>query len=75
MTIPGVGEEEQDITEDIERLYYGALFGGGFEVDLDYLSFLLEFRYHLGLSNMVKDPPPDSYARSNAMSLVLGIKL
>jgi hypothetical protein len=75
VTIPGVGEEEQDITEDIERLYYGALFGGGFEVDLDYLSFLLEFRYHLGLSNMVKDPPPDSYARSNAMSLVLGIKL
>jgi hypothetical protein len=75
VTVPGVGEEEQDITEDIERLYYGALFGGGFEVDLDFFSLLLELRYHMGLSNMVKDPPPDAYARSNALSLVLAIKL
>jgi len=76
VSIPGVGEEEVDIDEeDIQRLFYGLLFGGGFEVDLDFLTVLVEFRYHLGLSNQIKDPPPDSYARSNAMSLVFGIKL
>jgi hypothetical protein len=75
-SIPGYGEDEIEIDEEeIQRFYYGLLFGGGFEVDLNYLSFLVEFRYHMGLSNQIKDPPPDAYARSNAMSLVLGIKL
>lgn len=75
-SIPGYGEEEYEIDEeDIKRLYYGLLFGGGFEIDLDFLSFLVEFRYHMGLSNQIKDPPPDSYARNNALSFVFGIKL
>jgi hypothetical protein len=67
---------DQDLLEsgDINRLIYGVVFGGGFEFQVGGMSLLLEGRYRLGLSNLIKDPDPGDYMKPTAITFLLGIK-
>jgi hypothetical protein len=67
---------DQDLLEDgdINRLIYGVVFGGGFEFQVGGMNLLLEGRYRLGLSNLIKDPDPGDYMKPTALTFLLGIK-
>lgn len=67
-------ETEQDITENINRLLYGVVFGGGMELQAGGMNVLLEARYRLGLSNLIKEPEPGASIKATALSFLLGIK-
>ena len=49
---------EEDLTDDVNRLQYSLVFGGGVEFGLAGMTFSLEARYSLGLSNLIKNPWP-----------------
>ncbi len=68
------GENEVDMTDDINRLLYGVVFGGGVELQDGGMNVLLEARYRLGLSNMVKDAEPGESIKATSLSFMLGIK-
>ncbi len=74
MTAEDGTETEEDITEDINRLLYGVVFGGGIELQAGGMNVLLEARYRLGLSNLIKDPEPGASIKATALSFMLGVK-
>jgi hypothetical protein len=59
---------------DINRLIYGVVFGGGFEFQVGGMNLLLEGRYRLGLSNLIKDADPGDYMKPTALTFLIGIK-
>ena len=65
---------EEDVTDHINRIYYGAVFGGGVELQAGGMNLLLEGRYQLGLSNQIKEPDPGEYLKATALTFVLGVK-
>lgn len=67
-------EEEVDITEEINRLLYGVVFGAGVELQAGGMNVLLEARYRLGLSNLVKDAEAGESIKATSLSLMVGIK-
>jgi hypothetical protein len=67
-------EEDMLAGGDINRLIYGVVFGGGFEFQVGGMNLLLEGRYRLGLSNLIKDPDPGEYMKPTALTFLLGIK-
>ena len=67
-------EAEEDITDEINRLYYGVCFGGGFELQAGGMNVLFEARYRLGLSNLVKEPEEGEYVKATALSFLLGFR-
>ncbi len=72
--IDGTQTGEKDIREDVNRLLYGVVFGGGVELQAGGVNLLLEARYRLGLSNLIKDADPGEYAKPTALSFLLGVK-
>jgi hypothetical protein len=74
MTAEDGTETEEDITENINRLLYGVVFGGGIELQAGGMNVLLEARYRLGLSNLIKEPEPGASIKATALSFLLGIK-
>lgn len=67
-------KDENDILEDVNRLFYGVAFGGGFEFQVGGMNLLLEGRYRLALSNLIKDADPDEYIKPTALMFLLGIR-
>lgn len=65
---------EEDITDDVNRLVYGLVFGGGVELQAGGMNLLLEARYLLGLSNLIKDADPGDYMKPTALTIILGVK-
>jgi hypothetical protein len=74
MTAADGTETEEDITENINRLLYGVVFGGGVELQAGGMNVLLEARYRLGLSNLIKDPEPGASIKATALSFMVGVK-
>ena len=74
MTAEDGTKTEEDITEDINRLLYGVVFGGGIELQAGGMNVLLEARYRLGLSNLIKDPEPGASIKATALSFMLGVR-
>jgi len=66
--------EERDVKDEINRLYYGLVFGGGFELQTGGMNLLFEARYNMGLSNQIKDPAADEYAKATALSITVGVR-
>jgi hypothetical protein len=66
----------------INRIDYGAVFGGGFEINLGGLKFTIEGRYHMGLANLFKQTAANEgqgatssdYVRTKALVVLAGIK-
>ncbi len=65
---------EEDIIDDVNRFYYGLVFGGGYELAMDTMTLVFEIRYDLGLSNWFKEPMPGSWARSRVLNLLIGFR-
>jgi len=72
----GTPVPDQDLLEDddLNRLIYGVVFGGGFEFQVGGMNLLLEGRYRLGLSNLIKDADPGDYMKPTALTFLLGVK-
>lgn len=66
--------DEQDITDEVNRFQYGLLFGGGMEIAIASMNFLVEGRYGLGLSNLIKHPMTGETAKSINISILIGYK-
>jgi hypothetical protein len=66
--------DEVDMTDDFNRFIYGVVFGGGFEMPLGGMNLLLECRYRLGLSNLIKEADPGEYMKPTALTFFLGIR-
>ncbi len=66
----------------INRIDYGAVFGGGFEINLGGMKFTIEGRYHMGLANLFKQTTTSEgqgstssdYVRTKALVVLAGIK-
>jgi len=81
-TVEAGGEkEEEDILDEVNKMYYGIDLGAGYERQIGGLTLVIEGRYLLGLSNMLKKPKEveeqdwDSYAKPTTMAFMVGIKL
>lgn len=73
----GEDKYEEDVSDAINKLYYGISFGGGYELPMESMSLLFEFRYNMGLSNWVKsdaETQAGDKLKSNIITLLLGIK-
>jgi hypothetical protein len=66
--------DEEDVSEDTNRLYYGLCFGGGLELQAGSMNLLFEARYRMGLSNLIKDADPGVSIKATAITFLLGIK-
>jgi opacity protein-like surface antigen len=66
--------DEEDLTDDINRFQYGLVFGGGVEIAIASMNFLVEGRYGMGLSNLVKNPAPGEWAKANSILILVGYK-
>lgn len=73
-TAAGESQTSTDM-EGINRIAYGLDIGAGFEFDLKGLNLLVEAKYNLGLSNMIKNPEEGAYIKPNGFTIGLGIKL
>jgi hypothetical protein len=77
----GGEKDEEDILDDINKLYYGIDLGIGYEMQLGGMTLVIEGRYLLGLSNMLKKPDEvedkdwKNYAKPTTMGIMVGIKL
>ncbi len=69
---PG-GSDSEDLTEDVNRFQYAAQFGGGVKFALMGMTFFVEARYVLGLSNLMKDPDPGESAKYQNIFIFAGI--
>jgi hypothetical protein len=72
---------DEDILKNINRMYYGIDLGIGYELEMSGMTFVIEGRYLMGLSNMLKKPAEvadkdwKSYAKPTTMGFMVGIKL
>jgi opacity protein-like surface antigen len=65
---------EEDVTDHVNRIVYGLVFGGGVELQAGGMNLLLEARYLLGLSNLIKDADPGATMKPTALTIILGVK-
>jgi hypothetical protein len=65
-----VDETPYDLT--FKKTGFDLVFGGGVEVELDRLTLILDVRYDLGLANLVKGEPGQTY-KTNALMVLAGI--
>ncbi|HEX2695638.1 MAG TPA: outer membrane beta-barrel protein, partial [Acidobacteriota bacterium] len=70
----GQSETSTDL-EGVNRIAYGLDFGAGYELSMQGFNLLVEAKYYLGLSNMIKDPTEGAYLKPNGFTIGLGIKL
>jgi hypothetical protein len=66
--------DENDVTDDVNRFQYGLVFGGGVEIAIASMNFLVEGRYGLGLSNLIKHPSPGETAKTSNILILIGYK-
>jgi|GEM_PF-581209 len=67
----------------LNRIDYGVVFGGGFELALGGMRLTVEARYHMGLANLNKETAASKeagvtgtdYIRTKALVVIAGIKL
>jgi hypothetical protein len=71
---PGQPIEEVDATSFVNRFQGGLTFGGGVEISRGAMAFLVEGRYTIGLSNLLKDPLPGQNATIQNIFILFGYK-
>jgi opacity protein-like surface antigen len=73
---PGIFHSEDDMTDDVNRFQYGLVFGGGVEIVIASMNFLVEGRYALALSNLNKHDflVVGDTAKSTIISILIGYK-
>jgi hypothetical protein len=71
---PGEPIDEMDATSLVNRFQCGLTFGGGVEISRGTMAFLVEGRYTIGLSNLIKDPTPGQNATIQNIFILFGYK-
>ncbi len=71
---PGEPIDEMDATSLVNRFQCGLIFGGGVEISRGTMAFLIEGRYAIGLSNLIKDPLPNQNATIQNIFILFGYK-
>jgi len=64
-----------NITENYKTFDYGLIAGGGIEIKLKNSIVYIEGRYHLGLKNILKEHWQLESIKTNAIVLLVGIKI
>jgi opacity protein-like surface antigen len=64
---------DESFTDWVEKLHFGAVFGGGVEFKLDKMMLSLEVRYNLGLTNTIKDPDPGQSYKYRTWMVMAGV--
>lgn len=72
--VTGEPSQEVDVKDQINRLYYGLVFGGGIEMKTGGMNLQLEGRFNLGLSNQAKNPDPGESAKATAITILFAVK-
>jgi hypothetical protein len=80
-------KDEQDLLKDdngessLNRIDFGLVFGGGYEMNLGGMRLTIEARYYMGLANLLKQTKAsedsvksNDYFRSKALVILGGIK-
>lgn len=67
--------DEQNVKENTRSFDYGLIFGAGYEMKLLAISFFIEGRYHLGLSNISKGMRDWESLKTRSIVLILGFKI
>jgi hypothetical protein len=71
----------EDYTEGVNRFDYGLVFGLGLELEAGPVSLFIEGRYHLGLADIagtdeeIPELKREDWVRTNAIAVILGVKL
>lgn len=68
------GQEVEDLNDLVKSFDYGLVFGAGFEVAMDMLSFFLEGRYHYGLANIGEGLNEGEAINTRAVVLMAGFR-
>lgn len=68
-------KEGMSITENYKTFDYGLIAGGGIEIKLKSSIVCLEGRYHIGLKNILKEHWQLESIKTNAIVLLVGIKI
>jgi hypothetical protein len=64
-----------EISNTNKKFDHGLVFGAGYELKTEVISFFIEARYHLGLGNIVKKPIYWDSAKTRSIAFILGFKL
>jgi hypothetical protein len=63
-----------DFTSSINRVQFCLIFGGGLNIAISSMNFLVEFRYALGLSELAKHPGPGESVKVSNILILAGYK-
>jgi hypothetical protein len=78
ITGPDAQTGSQDEKDSINKLDYGAIFGGGVAIPLGGMKFFVEARYHLGFADLEKVPAGGTSSgakpKTNLLAIVGGFK-
>ena len=64
---------EDEFTDYIKKTNFSLVFGGGIEAALDKITLILDVRYVIGLTNLIKVPDPGETVKTKALMIVGGI--
>ena len=67
--------DDVDIKDQTKSYDYGLVFGAGYEMSMPGASLFFEGRYHLGIANILKDPAPGDSLKTNALVVIVGLKI
>ena len=79
-TVTGTSAQtgSQDIKDSINKLDYGAIFGGGVTIPLGGMKLFVEARYHLGFADLEKvvagETPSGAKPKTSLLAIVGGFK-
>ena len=68
-----LGTDQEDLTQDYQRLDYGAVGGVGLAFKLALISVSVEGRYNYGLMNIWKNPSPGETRKNRCLMALVGI--
>ena len=71
-------KDKENISENLNRINYGLIFGAGMKFDLRGIGIFTEIRYHHGLAGIIKKENrinPKDRTTTNAIVFILGITI
>jgi hypothetical protein len=74
LDLPPLIYQVTDMTSSVNRWQYCLVIGGGLNIAISSMNFLVEVRYDLGLSELLKHPSPGHTAKISNIVILSGYK-